>query len=244
MFKKTFTKKRFFLFLIIELFLILLYFLLDKRYLVIEIDQLLFLLLSIGISYYLIIYFLEKIKEKDLFRQIDQELPYFLNNLANNLEKGISLRSALEIESKLLIDKELGRQISLALEKINKKGYSLEKAFNSIPVKTENLERAIYQITDTISSGTTNKSENLRTLSKTILDKQKSDSKKYSTKLNFISLIFIVVSAIVPAIFLMFFLIGSSFLELSISKITIIFVTVILFPVIDLFLLLFMRSNI
>ena len=241
--KQIFTKKQFFLFLIIEFSFLLLYFLLNKRFLEITFFQLFFLLFSVAISYFLIIYFLEIIKQRDLVKRIDQDLPYFLNNLANNLEKGISLKSALEIESKIFENKDLGLLLKQGLDKINKKGYSLEKAFSALSIETENLSRSLYQITDTVTSGGTNKSDNLRTLSKTIIDKQKSDSKRYSTKLNFISLIFIVISAVVPAIFLMFFLIGASFLELSISKTTIIFVTVVLFPVIDLFLLLFMRAN-
>jgi len=241
--KQIFTKKQFFLFLIIEFSFLLLYFLLNKRFLEITFFQLFFLLFSVAISYFLIIYFLEIIKQRDLVKRIDQDLPYFLNNLANNLEKGISLKSALEIESKIFENKDLGLLLKQGLDKINKKGYSLEKAFSALSIETENLSRSLYQITDTVTSGSTNKSDNLRTLSKTIIDKQKSDSKRYSTKLNFISLIFIVISAVVPAIFLMFFLIGASFLELSISKTTIIFVTVVLFPVIDLFLLLFMRAN-
>ena len=241
--KQIFTKKQFFLFLIIEFSFLLLYFLLNKRFLEITFFQLFFLLFSVAISYFLIIYFLEIIKQRDLVKRIDQDLPYFLNNLANNLEKGISLKSALDIEAKIFENKDLGLLLKQGLDKINKKGYSLEKAFSSLSIKTENLTRSLYQITDTVTSGGTNKSDNLRTLSKTIIDKQKSDSKRYSTKLNFISLIFIVISAVVPAIFLMFFLIGASFLELSISKTTIIFVTVVLFPVIDLFLLLFMRAN-
>ena len=241
--KQIFTKKQFFLFLIIEFSFLLLYFLLNKRFLEITFFQLFFLLFSVAISYFLIIYFLEIIKQRDLVKRIDQDLPYFLNNLANNLEKGISLKSALEIESKIFENKDLGLLLKQGLDKINKKGYSLEKAFSALSIETENLSRSLYQITDTVTSGSTNKSDNLRTLSKTIIEKQKSDSKRYSTKLNFISLIFIVISAVVPAIFLMFFLIGASFLELSISKTTIIFVTVVLFPVIDLFLLLFMRAN-
>jgi Flp pilus assembly protein TadB len=241
--KQIFTKKQFFLFLIIEFSFLLLYFLLNNIFLEITFFQLFFLLFSVAISYFLIIYFLEIIKQRDLVKRIDQDLPYFLNNLANNLEKGISLKSALEIESKIFENKDLGVLLKQGLDKINKKGYSLEKAFSSLSIKTENLSRSLYQITDTVTSGGTNKSDNLRTLSKTIIEKQKSDSKRYSTKLNFISLIFIVISAVVPAIFLMFFLIGASFLEFSLSKTTIIFVTVVLFPVIDLFLLLFMRAN-
>ncbi|HNW06045.1 MAG TPA: type II secretion system F family protein [archaeon] len=206
-----------------------------------EIDYLIFAQVGFFVLYFSTIYFIKKIKAQDNKTRILRELPFFLNNLASDIEKNMPLKLALENRAKQ--DSAIGKKIKKAMDLVVKKGYNLESALEESTKDNKELQKVIYQINDILSSGTTNKAETFRILSNNFSEQQSIAIKNYSTKLNFISLIFVVVSAIVPALFLMFFLVGSNFFEISISKIGVIMITVVFFPIIDMFILMFMRSN-
>ncbi len=206
-----------------------------------KIDYLIYSQASFFVLYFSTIFFIKKIKAQDIKTRILRELPFFLNNLASDIEKNVPLKLALENRSKQ--DSAIGKKIKKAMDLVVKKGYNLESALEESTKDNKELQKAIYQINDILSSGTTNKAETFRILSNNFSEQQSIAIKNYSTKLNFISLVFVVVSAIVPALFLMFFLVGSNFFELSISTIGVIMITVVFFPIIDMFILMFMRSN-
>lgn len=193
------------------------------------------------VLYFSTIFFIKRIREQDSKTKILRELPFFLNNLASDIDKNVPLKLALENRAKQ--NSEIGKRIASALDLVIKKGYNLETALDKATKDNSELQKVIYQINDILSSGTKNKADVFRILSNNFSEQQSIAIKNYSTKLNFISLIFVVVSAIVPALFLMFFLVGSNFFEISISAIGVILITVVLFPVIDMFILMFMRSS-
>jgi len=193
------------------------------------------------VLFFSIMFFIKRIKEQDAKSQLSRELPFFLNDLASDLEKNIPLK--LSLEHQATKKTAIGKKIAKALELVSKKGYDLESALNQVSKDNLDLKRVVYQINDILQSGTINKSETFRILSNNFIEQQGLAMKNYSTKLNFLSLIFVVVSAIVPALFLMFFLIGSNFFEISFSVEGIIVITVVVFPIIDMFILLFMRAN-
>jgi archaeal flagellar protein FlaJ len=235
-----FTKKNLFLFFIIYMILFLLFLLFDSVVISLNMSYLVTMFFMYFIVHFFVIFFLYKIKLKDVERRINKEIPFFLNNLANDLDKNISLKLALENR----VDESLiGEKIKLVLYKVNIKGFSLSESLESVGVENTDLKRVFYQIDDILVSGSKNKADALKTLADSIIEKQNYLLKNYSTKLGLLSLIYIVVSAIVPALFLMFLLVGSNFLEISFSPITIIFVIVILFPIIDMFIFLIMKSN-
>jgi hypothetical protein len=206
-----------------------------------EIDYLIYFQAGFFILYFSTIFFIKKIKAQDNKTKILRELPFFLNTLASDIEKNVPLKLALENISRQ--NSTIGKKIRQAMNLVVKKGYNLESALKESTKDNKELQKAIYQINDILSSGTTNKAETFRILSNNFSEQQSIAIKNYSTKLNFISLVFVVVSAIVPALFLMFFLVGSNFFEISISKIGVIMITVVFFPIIDMFILMFMRSN-
>lgn len=198
-------------------------------------------LLFFTIIYFALIFFIKRIKEQDIRTRITRELPFFLNSLAGDLEKNIPLRLSLENHSRK--ETMIGKKIKKALDLVKHKGYTLESALEKISKENKDLERVIYQINDILQSGTKNKADTFRLLSNNFTEQQSTAIKNYSTKLSFISLVFVVISAIVPALFLMFFLVGSNFFEISISNLGVILITVVVFPIIDMFILLFMRAN-
>lgn len=234
-----FTRKYLLLYGIVYLIIILLFFLI-KNLLDFSYIYLLNLFFMSFIIFFFIIFFKYKITLQNYHRQINKEIPFFLNNLANDVEKNISLKIALENR---VDDSLIGKKIKKILHKVNVLGYSLSESLISFDTENKDLKRVFYQIEDVLSTGSKNKADALRTLSSNIIEKQNYKMKNYSTKLSLLSLIYIVVSAIVPALFLMFLLVGSNFLEISFSPLTIIFVIVILFPIIDMFIFLIMKSN-
>lgn len=206
-----------------------------------KLEYLIYVQLGFLVLYFSTIYFIKKIKAQDTKTKILRELPFFLNNLASDIEKNMPIKLALENRAKQ--DSEIGKKIKKAMDLVVKKGYNLESALEESTKDNKELQKVIYQINDILSSGTTNKAETFRILSNNFSEQQSIAIKNYSTKLNFISLIFVVVSAIVPALFLMFFLVGSNFFDISISNIGVIMITVVIFPIVDMFILMFMRSN-
>lgn len=235
-----FTKRNVFLFFIVYMILFLLFLLFDSVIISLDSSYLITLFFMYFIVHFFVIFFLYKIKSKDVERRINKEIPFFLNNLANDLDKNISLKLALENR---VDDSLIGEKIKLVLYKVNIKGFSLSESLESVGIENTDLKRVFYQIDDILVSGSKNKADSLKTLADSIIEKQNYQLKNYSTKLGLLSLIYIVVSAIVPALFLMFLLVGSNFLEISFSPITIIFVIVILFPIIDMFIFLIMKAN-
>ncbi len=207
----------------------------------ISINYLLYSQLMSFVLFFSIIFFIKRIKQQDDRTRILRELPFFLNNLASDIEKNVPLKLSLENRAKQ--NSVIGKRIAQALLLVTKKGYNLEIALEETTKNNKELQRVIYQINDILSSGTKNKAETFRILSNNFSEQQSLAIKNYSTKLNFLSLVFVVASAIVPALFLMFFLVGSNFFEISISPFGIIMITVVVFPIIDMFILLFMRAS-
>jgi len=206
-----------------------------------NLEYLFYLELTYSALFFSIIYFIKKIKEQDIKTRLLRELPFFLNSLASDLEKNIPIKLSLENQAKK--NTVIGEKINKALDLVLKKGYTLECALEKIGKSSKELERVIYQVNDILLSGTKNKADTFRLLSNNFVEQQSLLIKNYSTKLSFLSLVFVVVSAIVPALFLMFFLVGSNFFEISISSFGVISITLVLFPIIDMFILLFMRAN-
>lgn len=206
-----------------------------------NLEYLFYLELTYSVLFFSIIYFIKKIKEQDIKTRLLRELPFFLNSLASDLEKNIPIKLSLENQAKK--NTVIGGKINKALDLVLKKGYTLESALEKIGKSSKELERVIYQVNDILQSGTKNKADTFRLLSNNFVEQQSLAIKNYSTKLSFLSLVFVVVSAIVPALFLMFFLVGSNFFEISISSFGVISITLVLFPIIDMFILLFMRAN-
>jgi len=235
-----FTKKLLISFFVLVAFIVLIYFLLIYNVSEISVNYLLWAIVFSFIIFFSIHLFLIKINLQNYKRKINYELPFFLNNLANDLERNIPFKLSLQnrIDESLL-----GTKIKQALFMVDNLGYTLEESLLLVSKDNFELQTIFYQLTDIMQSGTKNKHLVLRTLSDSLVEKQSNDIKKYSSKLNMISLIYVVVSAIVPALFLMFLLVGSNFLEISFAPITIILVTVVLFPLIDMFLLLYMKAN-
>jgi len=92
--------------------------------------------------------------------------------------------------------------------------------------------------------GSRNKNgEPIRQLAKELLLKQKAESKEFSGKLVVFSLLFIAVSAIIPAFFQAYVVIGSMFLKMKFTAAQILVIALVLFPAVDLAVLAVIKAK-
>jgi len=95
-----------------------------------------------------------------------------------------------------------------------------------------NIRRANSNLASIYSHGTKNVT-GLKRLAQELLLKQRIESKEFSGKMVVYALVFIAISAIVPAMFMSFVLIGSYFMKLSFTAPQIFMISVGLFPILD-----------
>jgi len=238
--KNLFSKPNLFLYFIFLGCLVVLFLVIDYGVYSLENKYLFYLSFFSFIIFFLITYFIQKIKLEITKKKIMQEIPFFLNNLGTDLSRNVPLKIALEARC----DKsEIGLKVKSALDLVKNRGFNLIDALEDVSSDIPELERVFYQIQDIMDIGSKNREYALKTLSENVFEEQAQAMKRFSTKLNLLTLLFIVFSAIIPSMFLMFLLVGSSFLEINFSPITIILITVVLFPLTDMFLLLIIRSS-
>jgi Flp pilus assembly protein TadB len=176
---------------------------------------------------------------------IERELPLALRTLAVELSVNLPFENCLRALSvgygnlskefgKALDELEAGSSVPEALENINER------------VDSKIAQRALVQISMAYVKGGTDNSETadiLKKMADELVSIQKSQSKQYTGKLAIYSLIFIAVSAVVPAIFGAFVIVGSSFMELSLTPLQALLIPVVLFPLVDIMVLVFIRSR-
>ena len=237
-----FSKKKVMLYLVIFFSLVLLYVLLYFVFnLEIKFRYLIYFFIFVSVFYFAIFFFIYTLKKQNISKEISRELPFFLNNLGNDLDKGVDFKRALE--NRTLDNTLLSKKIKKALENTNLKGFSIKDSLLEISFDNSELNDVIIQIINILEFGSKNKSYSLNIISESLVNKQNLKLKNFSSKLNLITLIYIVISTILPAMILIFFIVGSNFFELSFSKFSIIFIITILFPIIDMFLLFFLKST-
>lgn len=205
-----------------------------------NINFIIYIFFATFLMFFSIKYFIKKIKEHSYNQKIISEIPFFLINISNDLERNLSLKTCLENRSDNTI---IGKKIRTALNLVKNYGFTLNQALLKVSKESKDLSVVFYQLEDVFSLGGKDRVSSLRILCDSFIEKQMNNFRSSSSKINFLSLIFIVCSAIVPAIFLIFTLVGSNFLAMSFSAFTIIFFTVIIFPLIDMFILLIMKSK-
>lgn len=181
------------------------------------------------------------LKHKKYTRLVENSLAIFLTSLISELKSGNDLLNAIKKcsieensaakEYRLVISLvENGLSFKDALNEINQK-------FNSLNIKRTNSNLYnIYQHGNDVLG--------LKKFSDELLLRQRIESKEFGGKLVIYALVFIALSAIVPAMFASFILIGSYFMQIQFSATQIFFILVIVFPSIDLFVLLSINSKI
>jgi pilus assembly protein TadC len=180
------------------------------------------------------------IKHKKYTKKVEVDLSFFLTNLITELKIGKDLVSAIK---KCSAEKNrAAKEYSIVINFIEN-GLSLKEAliemnkkFNSLNIKRTNSNLYnIYQHGNDVHG--------LKKFADELLLRQRIESKEFGGKLVVYALVFIAISAIVPAMFASFILIGSYFMQIKFTAIQIFLILVILFPALDLMVLLTINSK-
>jgi len=173
-------------------------------------------------------------RKKKRAGEIEKHLPFALMQLSVELNIGLSFDYCLariskadygalsEEVKKAILSKKTGKSITNALEERAKKTGSLI------------FKRSVSHLISIYTQGSKNTpGETIRRIALEQLSRQKAEAKVFSEKIVMISLAFIVISAIVPALFQAFVVVGSSFMEIGFGDFEVLIITGILFPLLD-----------
>ncbi len=144
----------------------------------------------------------------------EADLPYVLRSLASEVEAGIPFCMALEDAAKL--STTIGKDIKKALW-MYKKGIPMANALKAIgdSFASESVKRAMLHVALLYQSGA--EAEPLKKMADELLAIQKAESKKFSSELAMFTLIFVAVAALVPALFAMYVMIGSTIMDMQLT---------------------------
>ena len=158
----------------------------------------------------------------------EADLPYVLRSLASEVEAGIPFDRALKDASR--ISPTLGNDFNRAME-MYKKGIPLDNALKAIgeSYASENIKRAMLHVALLYQSGT--EASPIKKMADELLAIQKAESKKFSSELAMFTLIFVAVAALVPALFAMYVMIGSTILDMDLTPETVKMLMLGAFPV-------------
>jgi len=144
----------------------------------------------------------------------EADLPYVLRSIASEVEAGIEFHTALRDAAHL--SKTLGADISRAL-KLYSRGIPLDRALKSMGegYASDIVRRAFLHIAILYQSGS--EATALKKMADELITIHKAESKKFSSELTMFTLIFVAVAALVPALFAMYVMIGSTILDMEMS---------------------------
>jgi len=188
------------------------------------------------VAFVLAFYFLLKLPEMELKREsleIELDLPFFIREIGFLLEIGIPFENALEISSK---DKgKLSEKIKSAIEEINS-GSTFQKAISRLAIEIDStkVKRAFSALITAYEQGHGN---GLEKISEELLNSQRHSIKNASSKLAMVGLVFIAFSAIAPTFFIIYFILGGSIFQSTLSQSAFTMTMLALFPAIDLLIL-------
>lgn len=176
---------------------------------------------------------------------IERDLPFALLSMSAELNMGISFEKCLKNISNGnygIVSKEFG----FVVLEIFERGKSVQDSLRHFGEKIDSIElkRAIAQLVNVYERGGRKECGNpVKSIALEILSKQKSESKEFSGKIVVFSLMFIAVSAIVPAIFQAFIVVGSFFLKINFTPLQAILIVCVGFPLVDLAIFYYIKSK-
>ncbi len=180
----------------------------------------------------------------EIARKTEKHLPFALMQLSVDLNTGAHFDAALQRVARKnygVLSGELERQIRAA----KKSGHSMHRVLLGFAAKSGSriVKRAFAHLVSVYEHGRKkNQGEAVRKIALEILSRQKAEAREFSGKVVVFSLAFIVVSAIVPALFQAFIIVGSSFMEIPFGPLHVVAIAGIVFPAIDVIVLLAIKS--
>ena len=171
--------------------------------------------------------------------ELEAFLPIALRTIASELEARASFESALRSATDCgAFGAELGRALKLIA-----RGHGYDEVFNHLSKQTRSVlvKRALAQLYLTYSRG--GPADALRKLADEATAKQRQAIREHSAKTAFFGTVFIAVSAIIPAFFGAYAVISATFLEATFSPGQIIVFFALVFPLMDLAVLAYLKES-
>lgn len=177
------------------------------------------------------------LKKRARAKEIEKELPNTIRMVGIELGMGLPFETSLR---NACSDSALGRELKHVVKNIDA-GSSIQEAFQAFSNRIDSAfaRRASAQIVSAYEKG--GSGETLKRLAYEQESILRVRLKEYNGKMAVYSLLFIAASAVFPAIFQAFVIIGSSFLDVGVSPEQALWIPVIGFPSVNLALFLFVR---
>ena len=182
-----------------------------------------------------------KIKEQRSYSDLNQELPYALRHMGIELKSGKGLHDAL-ITIKNADYGSISKELNRVLEEV-KFGKSTEDSLLEMThrVNSEGLTRATYQIISTLRVGG-NLANSLEIIAQDISFDMQIRLKEYSQKLNSFILIYTFIAILAPVISLIMLMAGSTVMGDIISSELLFVIYTIFFPLVVVFMGMFIKK--
>jgi len=185
-----------------------------------------------------------KMQGKQKAQRIEACLPFSLSNIAIDLNLGLPFLKAIKHAGR---EKNCcGYEFNAIEKEVRVQGSSVEEALRHFAERTDSrlVKRAVIQLAAAFEQGSCKKAgEPIKRISKEMLARQRIEAKLFSGKMVVSSLLFIAVSAIVPALFQSFSIVGSAILHMSFTATQLFLIIVAGFPLLDITVLLYIRSQ-
>ena len=201
--------------------------------------------LVIGLVCFAVFLYMPEARKKKTGALLEKDLPFALNSMAVELNLQIPFEKCMENVAKEkygLVSNEFRKVIA----EMGSAGSSMQEGLLHLTERVDSLilKRAVVQLVNVYEQGDGKKSgEPVKRLAAEILSKQRAESKEFAGKLVVFSLLFIAVSAIIPAIFQAFIIVGSMFLKLNFTAPQVLLIVAVGFPVLDLAVLFYIKSK-
>ena len=168
-------------------------------------------------------------RKKEIAGRVEKELPLALRSMATLLSVGMPFEEAL---LRSCGKTELGMGLRRALREAEE-GLSVPEALSAFAGRydSEELRRAVMQLNSIYEKR--GSPVQLKKLSEGIVAVQKDALREYSGKLVVYSLVFVAVSAIVPALFQAYVIVGSGFMVGMVSAEQALWLPIAAFPLVD-----------
>lgn len=195
-----------------------------------------------GIAGTVLLWRLPMLREKRRLEKAEAELPFVL--------LGISVELRLQRPFEKILEKAGHSDFRFAAFEFQKttneilvRGASVSEALLHFSERLSSSEakRAVIQLVHAYEQGTKNRGLEVKRIANELLARQRIEAKAFSGKLALFSLVFIAVSAIAPALFQSFVLVGSTFLSMDWTPGQVLLITAAGFPLLDLLVLLLIR---
>jgi len=180
-------------------------------------------------------------KKRAYSKKVEMDLPFFLMRLATELRIGKNISKAIKDSCKE--EGFASKEFKIVLRDMNK-GASFPEALSLMNERLNSLSiRRVASNLGNLGAHGTKDTSGIKKIAEDLLARQRIESKEFSGKMVVYSLVFIAVSAIVPAMFQSFTLIGSYFMNLSFSAQEALIISVAIFPAIDIAVLALINSK-